>query len=220
MIWWIISGVLFLFGMLIFLAKITIDCHYQHQIDDDLLTVQVKLWAIHIYTFSSPVIKVDPKTLSVTLEEKNESPLGTTDKKQRFTINWLKKEIKKSQRFLQQVTGFYKIVQRFMKKVKVKKLEWHSQVGVDDAVLTAQLAGALWTLKGVVIGFVSNFFTLVHYPRIQVDPIYQGMMTKTNFSCMFSFRIGQAIIAGLLIVKHWHKTKKTDQQGNAMDQSM
>ncbi|WP_053070508.1 DUF2953 domain-containing protein [Alkalihalobacillus pseudalcaliphilus] len=223
MIWWILLSLfgIIMFFTIIYLAKVTIDCHYQHKIDDDLLTVQFFLWHIHIYTFTSPLLKFDPASMSFTMEEKKQSPLGQKKETASFGLSWLKTKLRESEKFLAHVTGFYKILRVFLKKIQVKKLEWHSQLGVSDAVLTAYLVGACWSLKGMVVGILSNFFRLKAYPKIQIDPIYQGTITKTNFSCMISFRIGHAISAGIMILLHWQKIKRTNQnQSNVMNSSM
>jgi hypothetical protein len=52
-------------------------------------------------------------------------------------------------------------------------------------------------------------------PKLAVQPNFQQMITSTDLLCMFQFRIGYAILAGLKLIKFWkggkpHLKSKTD----------
>ena len=53
---------------------------------------------------------------------------------------------------------FIEFFAHFLKKVNVTELEWHSTMGVGDAALTGMLTGALWTIKGSIIGMIQSLF--------------------------------------------------------------
>jgi hypothetical protein len=76
-------------------------------------------------------------------------------------------------------------------------------IGIGDAVYTGVAAGALWSIKGSIIGLLSNYLRMKEMPKLMVQPNFQQMITSTDLSCMFQFRIGYAILAGLKLVKWW-----------------
>ncbi|KYG32171.1 DUF2953 domain-containing protein [Alkalihalobacillus trypoxylicola] len=217
MIWFILAFVFILLLVTLMSTKLNINIQYYHHSYNDLLTISVKLWAMHIYTFSSPLMNIEPSNLTVEIDEQSNSPLGNKKDKKTFDLKWLKEKLILSKDFLEHVQGFYKISRRFLKKWQVHNLEWKSEIATGDAVLTGMLAAGLWSVKSLFVGVTSQFVTLKRMPILHIQPVYQGKFTKTDFSCMFSFRIGQAIIAGLLIVKHWRsmRNKKTNISSSA-----
>ena len=104
---------------------------------------------------------------------------------------------------LQHVISFHRIVRYFLRKVSVRKLEWHSVIGVGNAALTGTLTGALWSVKGGVLGVISNYMRLKDMPNLSITPSFQKAYSQTQLSCMIQFRIGYAMVAGLKLVKFW-----------------
>ncbi len=47
-----------------------------------------------------------------------------------------------------------------MRKVTVKQFEWHSMIGVGDAAHTGMISGAIWTLKGSIVGIIKSLFKI------------------------------------------------------------
>lgn len=56
--------------------------------------------------------------------------------------------LENAKQFLEQVVGFHKIFRRFLQKVTVRDIKWHSRFGLGDAALTGVLTGAVWSAKG------------------------------------------------------------------------
>jgi hypothetical protein len=53
------------------------------------------------------------------------------------------------------------------------------------------------------MGLLSEYFSFKEMPQIMVHPNFNQMMTSTDLSCMFQFRTGHAMLAGLKLVKFW-----------------
>ena len=64
-------------------------------------------------------------------------------------------------------------------------------------------AGALWTAKGSLVGFISSFMRLKKMPVLTVTPDFQAAVAETSIKCMFRFRIGNAIFAVIKLYKLW-----------------
>jgi hypothetical protein len=196
---------LFLFILIIF-SKITIYLNYYHHKDDDNLKVEMRLWFGLIRIKKQiPLIKVDDNSPSVILKESEKSNEETenNEKIKQITPQKLINSLKNFREILEHVFQLNSIVKNFLKKVTIQRFEWQSAIGVGDAVYTGVAAGALWSVKGAIIGVLSNYLRMKEMPKIMVQPNFQQMVTSTDLLCMFQFRIGHAMLAGLKIVKWW-----------------
>ncbi len=107
------------------------------------------------------------------------------------------------------------IVKTFLKKISVKQFEWHTLIGIGDAAHTGVISGAIWAIKGSIIGMLSHYLNFKEMPHIMVTPHFQAVVSQTKIKCIFQFRIGHAILAGLKLIKFWkgglpHFKSKTD----------
>ncbi|MDT8859387.1 DUF2953 domain-containing protein [Alkalihalobacillus sp. MEB130] len=211
MVWAIILIALLVLFLLVVVSKVKIYVDYRHNKDDDLLDAKVTFWGMRVYTFSAPVIKIDDDSASLIVEEEQKIAGFETKKALPITPELLDKYFHWFKDFLDHVVGLHKIVRKFLKKVNVNSLTWHTDIGVGDAAHTAQLAGAIWGVKGNIIGLIGNYMRMKFMPKLTIDPHFQAMVSHTYFSCMFSFRIGHAIVAGLMLLKHWRRRPKLSQ---------
>jgi hypothetical protein len=196
---------LFLFILIIF-SKITIYLNYYHHKDDDNLKVEIRLWFGLIRIKKQiPLIKVDDNSPSIILKESEKSNEETenNEKVKQITPQKLINSLKNFREIIEHVFQLNSIVKNFLKKVTIQRFEWQSAIGVGDAVYTGVAAGALWSVKGAIVGVLSNYLRMKEMPKIMVQPNFQQMVTSTDLLCMFQFRIGHAMLAGLKIVKWW-----------------
>ncbi len=70
MIWFIISLCLVFLLLILCFAKLTFKLQYKHNKDDDLLSVNIFVWAIHVYTFEAPIIKIAADSPALLINEK------------------------------------------------------------------------------------------------------------------------------------------------------
>lgn len=194
-----------LFLVLFTNLKIIID--YYHGNDNDQLNVKFKaLFGIIQYKLNVPVIKVNKESPAVVMETKTETGTGEKDTNKdtkKYTPEELMDSIKDIKILIEHISGFYKVVRTFLRKVSVEKLQWHTTVGVGDAAYTGMVAGALWTAKGGLIGLIGSLMRLKEMPEITVVPSFQMAITQTSLKCMLTFRIGNAILAGIKLFKLW-----------------
>ena len=108
---------------------------------------------------------------------------ATEETKKKNTIQYSAEDLLNSLRdmkaILEHVVSFHRILRHFLKKVNVTQVEWHSTMGVGDAAITGMLTGALWAIKGSIIGMLSHYFRLLDNPNISVQPQFQ-MAIITN----------------------------------------
>lgn len=178
---------------------------YSHAKDDDQLTIRVRLWFIR-YTFNVPLIKIDKDTNSIVVsheEHAGKDQAGAETKSKRFTPTEILNNMKDFNELVLHVVHLHAIGKKFLKRVTIHKLEWHTAFGLGDAALTGVFIGVAWSIKGGILGVLSQYMRLKTTPVLTITPYFQHLLSHTKLSCMISFRIGNAILAGLRIVKFW-----------------
>lgn len=200
--WLLIVLIILLFLIiLIILTKITIHLTYRHHNDDDHLIVELRaLFGLIRYQKSIPLIKVDDDSPSIIVKGKGPDE---SESQSKITSHDVLKSLKNYRDILEHVFQLHTIVKKFLKKVSVKKLEWYSAIGIGDAANTGTGCGALWAIKGSIVGLISHYFNVEEMPKLMVYPNFQQVIVQTELSCMFQFRIGNAMLAGIKLVKFW-----------------
>jgi hypothetical protein len=209
LIWLTIALIIFLFlFILIIFTKLTISINYYHHNDNDDLKIEFKVWfGLIKYKINIPLIKIDDNSPSVIVKtkESKEQPSDKTAEKKfnQITPGDVINSLKTAKELLLHVFNLHVIISKFFSKVTIKQFEWHSMIGIGDAAHTGTLTGALWAIKGSIVGLLSHYLKMKEMPKITVTPHFQLAVIQTRFSCIFQFRIGQAILAGLKLIKFW-----------------
>lgn len=204
-IWWVVISIVTFFVLLPF-AKITVNLTYFHNEDDDELKVKIStFFGLASYRIEVPVLKIDDDSASIIVKEEQHSALNDTKRTDKITPEIILRDLRKLKDFLTHVVGFHKIVKRFLGRISISKFSWKSIVGLGDAALTGTLVGAVWGIKGSTLGVISHYMRLKVEPHLEVHSNFQKLTSHTEIACIFSFRLGYAIIAALQIVKHWKK---------------
>ncbi|MDF2788829.1 MAG: hypothetical protein K0S80_1927 [Neobacillus sp.] len=200
--------IIILFILLIIFSKLTIRLNYFHHNDNDELKIQFRIWfGLIRYTINVPLVKIDDNSPSIVV--KGSTQMGDSSEKEsptkegQITKESLMAKLTNAKEIIHHVSNMNVIVSKFIKRIVIKHFEWHSLVGVGDAAHTGIITGALWTLKGSVVGMLSNFLRLKNMPILSVTPHFQMAILQTHFTCIFQFRIGYAILAGLKLIKFW-----------------
>ncbi|WP_247747153.1 DUF2953 domain-containing protein [Alkalihalobacillus sp. BA299] len=201
----LVIAILFLLLFIIFITKLNIFIRYYHNGDDDELMVRIRAWKVFSYTFQAPLIKIDNDSPSLIVEEEQGVGGMANEKKVKITFETIIRDLKEFMDFLQHVVGFHKIVRRFLSHVSVKDMRWTTDIGVSDAALTGFLTGMAWSVKGGIVGLISNYTKMKGLPKIAITPHFQQTLSHTELKCIVSFRIGHSIIAALLMLRHWRR---------------
>lgn len=202
----IIIGALFLVLIILCFLKLTIHIRYYHKKDNDDLKIEVRaLFGLIKYKKTIPLIKIDDDSPTLVVKEETElkgkeNPIEET---KQFSASDLLNFLSNSKEILTHVVHFHRIVSSFLAKLTIKNIEWSSIVGLGDAAHTGMISGAIWAVKGSIIGIISNYMKLKDMPKINIYPQFQGVASETLFSCMIQFRIGHAMMAGIKLVKYW-----------------
>lgn len=88
-----------------------------------------------------------------------------------------------------------------LKEIKVLEFKWQTKGGTGNAFTTSIASGALWAIKGWLIGYLTQHLQVFEKPQIYVQPDFKSCSLETSFSCMISFRLGKTILGIMRVLK-------------------
>lgn len=95
-----------------------------------------------------------------------------------------------------------------LRRVRVTRLDWSTNVALPDAAHTATLTGALWGVKSTLVGWLSYHLSLRQRPKLFVVPVFGSPpFFSTELLCIAEIRCGYAIYAGLVLIVRVLKVK-------------
>ncbi|MFT4414986.1 DUF2953 domain-containing protein [Fredinandcohnia humi] len=192
--------------LVIAFTKLTIYFQLNHSHDNDDIKIKFSIWfgLIH-YTINVPAVKVDEDSPSIVFKETRQSNVSERKEKQnkKYSFKNFLASIQDWKTLLNRIFGMTAIIKRFIKKITITKFEWHSHIGVGDAAHTGVLAGLGWSIKGTLVGLISQYMRLKTCPDYSITPSFQKAVSETKFVCMIHFRIGHAMVAGMRLIKRW-----------------
>lgn len=207
MIW--ISILLLITVLITWLCFLKINVSLNYSFIDQKQTLQCTftVLTLRIYTYELPDTK---KTASVVKPEPEQSDSQETTKKKTLSLVNLFMVFQKVKEWEGYLLSFHSLIRTRFKHIYIHKLKWQTECGVGDAMVTAQTVGYLWTIKSMLVGLLNLYVTFPRLPELQIAPLYKTPGTHTQVQCMFSFRIGHAIRAGLSVLWHWRKRPMTE----------
>jgi hypothetical protein len=86
----------------------------------------------------------------------------------------------------------------FARHIQFTQWRLRAEVGGFDAMQSALLAGALWSVVGTALGVVSTVIRLdPSVPKIAIVPNFTDPTWRLQTDCILRFRLGHAIVAGV-----------------------
>lgn len=202
--------ILLLLILLILITKVNVKLNYYRGQGNDDLSIELRAWfGIIRYKIKIPYIKVAEDSPTIVARKKTikgnraENPKEKEEKKEKLVAEELLNSLNDTKVLLKHVVGLHKIIRSFLRKVKVRNLQWDTEIGIGDAAITGILIGAFWAVKGSLVSIVSHYMRLIEMPKIIITPNFHQAISKTRFQCMFQVRIGHAIFAAIKLVKFW-----------------
>ncbi|MDQ0272105.1 DUF2953 domain-containing protein [Cytobacillus purgationiresistens] len=201
--------ILIILFIIIICTKLKITLHYFHQGKTHQLHIQFRIWRFIKYKVEIPLVELNQDKLALKITEKTSASGGgmSEEKMEEFTAKDLLNSLYNTRELLSHVASFYHIARHFMSKITIQQLRWHTVFGVGDAAITGMLTGAFWAVKGSFLGIISHYMRLKTAPQLSVSPQFQFAVSHTSFLCIFHFRIGHAMLAGIKLIKFWKNGK-------------
>jgi hypothetical protein len=206
---WILLIVLIILAILflIIISKLKVLVQINHSPKNQDIKIRLSTWfGLFRYTIHIPLLKLDDDSPSVVVKHEEKSNLkkeNVKDKKKKFTPKEIIQAIQDAGSILEHVVNFHKIIKKFLQKVSITKIEWDTVFGIGDAAQTGIFVGVGWSVKGCILGIVSQYMNLKAQPKISITPLFQQLYSETKIECIFHFRVGNAMLAGIRLVKYW-----------------
>lgn len=185
--------------IIIFYSRLTITAHYVYNNRKDYMTVRiVALYGIVSKTLSMPGDLMEKKVEKAMKEDRRQ-----TEEREQSWFKRVKADAKTIKDILRLFNESKHTLRKFLKKTVVHELSWVSSIGAGDAALTGKLIGAAWSIKGIVQMLVYQFLTIRCRPRLDVTGFYNNKVIGTEFNCIFSIRVGDAILTAIRLLRYW-----------------
>ncbi|MCY0877072.1 MAG: DUF2953 domain-containing protein [Firmicutes bacterium] len=96
----------------------------------------------------------------------------------------------------------------------MKSLRWESTIGLGDAAHTAVISGLGWTVKGLVMGILTDWFAFDCHPELSIVPVYGDLALTTEATCILRCPLGKAMWAGWRLYRLLRSEKGRDAHAN------
>lgn len=116
--------------------------------------------------------------------------------------------------FIKSMPTVYRNIIHFLSLIELSFFEWKTKGGTGDAVTTGISTGAVWTIKGIIIGFLREHMKKVDDLIVEVTPDFQKSFIQTDIRCMITIRLGKAIYGILQLSKLTDKQKEATNHGS------
>lgn len=178
---WVISGVIFVL-LFIFLSRIYIECNYVYRQKEQHLFITVSIYHIRLIKKEMNLSKINTDTT-----------LLNNISADRF--------ITKIKEVIHGLKSSGSAANILLEKLRFHQFNWSTEIGAGEAGTTGIICGVLWTVKGVLMGLITNKCSLKCNPDIRVVPLFQHKYIHSKMDCIVSIRLAQAIYAFLKVMR-------------------
>lgn len=150
-----------------------------------------KKWQGHFQLAIWPGLKYEKKVFGPTaaLPEQPAREIPPPPKKTAFS-----KRIRKLRIAAESVLP---VLPSFLRRLTLKKLRWHTRIGLSDAFSTAVAAGLLWGVKGSLVSSLYRLVRPLSLPDLAVLPDFFRPSCALYFESRISVRPADVFIAGV-----------------------
>lgn len=98
--------------------------------------------------------------------------------------------------------SYIHVVEAMENRGHFTRFQWYTRIGSKDAALTAWGIGAVWGVKGQIIGYLQQRYAFRAFPVLKVAPVFGEGVLDTRIDCIFELKVGHIISVGF---KEWIK---------------
>jgi len=199
--------IIFIFLLLVILillsftyAKIIITVHRVNE--DDFISIKLELlFGLIKLKFKIPYIDIvfnrlfkPGIKLKTSLDTKKKA--GILKSKSIFGTGDFKEAYRKIKRTFLMYENVFKYI---FSKTRIDSLRCHTEVGLDDAALTAVAAGVIWAIKSNLICIIAKKIVPENIV-LDVHTSYSKIIFEIDLHCIIRIRIANIIIAGTKVL--------------------
>ncbi|WP_339235369.1 DUF2953 domain-containing protein [Paenibacillus sp. FSL R5-0517] len=205
--WIWLGGIGLLFALLIAAVLISnVHVHFtfsKHKSDDYAnINVRVLYGIVRInYEIPSIVFRNMKEGFLVKTEQSMNHSRGEAQGSERVNKRKVKKWAKDVKVMLRATDALKLWLKQTLMHVHMTQLSWSTHIGVGDAAYTAVLTGWVWSIKSIIVGFLTYQIRFDETPVLQVMPVWSDEMEfRTELDCRVKIRITALLIAGFTLL--------------------
>ncbi|MEW4427296.1 MULTISPECIES: DUF2953 domain-containing protein [Paenibacillus] len=205
---WIWLGGIGLFAALLLAAVLISNVHvhftFRKHKSDDFARINVRLFygIVRInYEIPSIVFRNMKEGFLVKTEQHVNHTYGEAEGHERINKRKVKKWAK-DVKMMMRATDALKIwARQTLNRLHITQLSWSTRIGIGDAAHTAILTGWVWSIKSIIIGFLSYQIQFKRQPMLEVVPVWEDEMEfQTELNCKMKIRITAVMLAGVRLM--------------------
>lgn len=185
-LWWLLAILLSLF-LLLFIAPVTLYICFSHQQEETTLELQIKLWPGLQYRKHVPGLFAARKA-------KTEQPESPPHRESASVVKKTQGKMKKLRRLVKSIVPAALFL---LRRAKLRRVRWHTRLGLFDAASTGIATGCLWGVKCFLLSLLYRLSAPLCRPDIAVVPEFRQPFFAGEFASTISVRLGYILAAGV-----------------------
>lgn len=211
MIGWCLAIALLFLAVLLLLSPITIRIDFKRAHNDDRLIFTLRaLYGLLRHQIDIPQIRYkglfDGLKLKTERVDLDESDLAGKNELH-IDLDTLRNIYHRAKVLLAHTNGFNLWFKQLLGYIHCTRMNWVTRIGISEAPETAIASGFVWGIKSSLLTYALNHIKLDSRPEIYVYPQYNRVQFATELLCIVRLRLGNAMIAGLLLLVRIIKVK-------------
>ena len=176
---WIILGIILLLAFIL-LSRIYITFQFTYKQKKQVVNLSVSLYHIRLFK----------KEMNIANEQES---MFENVNMEKFSL-----QLQETIHMIQSLPTIFDLL---ISRLRICQLNWTTEAGTGEAAKTGMASGALWAVKGILIGFITEKGNVYQKPNIQVIPNYQRRIIQSQMDCIVSIRVGKAMYAFLKLMR-------------------
>lgn len=165
--------------------------------EDDIIEIKLLIFNLIKFRFRIPYIDV---ILNRCIKPgiKAKGALKSKDKtlsKRKETLNFDELKII-YEKAVELLRIYERVIDYILSKIYFESIKWYTEVGLEDAAVTALSTGVLWSIKGSIMSVLSNKVS-INEIQLNVRPNYNKLTFQVELDCIIRIKIANIIIAGI-----------------------
>lgn len=108
---------------------------------------------------------------------------------------------------------YKKFIDYIWDRLVIERVDWETEIGFEDAVLTVLVYGLVWQIKSILMVFVLSDKE-INKINIDVITLFNENEFNTKFNCIIKIRIVYIIIVWIWLLKWYKGGEKIDRTSN------
>lgn len=205
--WLLAFGLIVMIAYAVYHTNIYILLRYQRRDDNDHIFIRIYAWrGLVSYVIKVPIVQVNWRDEMVWLETEMKETTGSKRMNTVFERHLIKKVIdficyhpRRFARLIERLrlkirqTNF--IIRKLHNKMRFERFVCQIRFGLDDAALTAMLAGGFEVLRGLLSGSLQNRMSSGACPLFIITPLFGKELWLVDVECILRIQLGNIINA-------------------------